>query len=369
VIAMSDNRAPERVSSQRDAETATVALGDDAAAVIAYGTETGQIVALDRTPTGGWSAPHVLAAPRRGVRSRLAVALAPDGRAVVTWMDPGDVGGRIVTASGRAGGGWSAPTPVSAITRDATSLSLSLGAAGDPRVVWVEMVESIRLAGRVRGARLAADAGPVDAVAPHVTARLPKRTPRTVSGRATFRVAMRCSEACDVRVRVLDRRTGAEMGAIARALPGGRRMTAQVRIPRLWANSVLLSKRAQRPRLEVLATDRAGNVARLARTVHIRVVDRPILSFRIAPDHDFAMFTRAGNRAVAQLVNGLITALGTGEIKSFRDLRGRYLRGMRAIEAAGYDEVYDTDVVDEIFSALEVPCAKAGYDAESVVSG
>ena len=132
---------------------------------------------------------------------------------------------------------------------------------------------------------------------------------------------------------------------------------------------MLLSKGARRPRVEVLVTDRAGNVARIARTVRIPVVDRPILSFRVAPDRYFAMFTRAGDRAVARLVNGLITALGTGEIGNVRDLRERYLRDMRAIEAAGHEDVWDTDVVDEIFTALEVPCAKAGVDAESVVSG
>jgi hypothetical protein len=303
-----------------------------------------------------------------GTASRLAAALAPDGRAVIAWTSPGDAGGKVVALSGRVSGTWSAPTRLSAITRDATSPSLALDAAGAPRLVWVEAVRSTSLAGRVRGARLAAASGPVDAVAPRITARMPRRTPATGTGRAVFRIPLRCSEACDVRVRVLDRRTRLEVAAIARALPAGRRWIAHVRVPRESANSVLLSKRARRPRLELLVTDRAGNVARTARTVRIPVVDRPILRFRVAPDHDFAMFTRAGDRAVARLVNRLITGLGTGEIVRFRDLRRRYLRGMRAIEAA-HEEVFDTEVVDEIFSVLEVPCAKAGYDAEAVVSG
>ena len=128
-----------------------------------------------------------------------------------------------------------------------------------------------------------------------------------------------------------------------------------------------MSRRARRPRIEVLATDRAGNVARVARTVRVRIVPRPLISFRVAPDHEFEMFTRAGDRAVARLVNELITALAAKEIDSVRDLRRRYQRGVRAI-ARTHDEIYDTAVQEEIFIALEVPLARAGYDANSVMS-
>jgi hypothetical protein len=105
----------------------------------------------------------------------------------------------------------------------------------------------------------------------------------------------------------------------------------------------------------------------VSRTVVVPVRHRSPLSFRVAADHGFAMFTAAGNRAVARLVNRLITALAGGDIKSSSDLRQRYRRGVRAIARQGHDEVYDTDVGEEIFAVLEVPCARAGYDAEAVM--
>lgn len=326
---------------------------------------------MDRGPGGAWSAPHVLHGKGRGgtepAEADLASVLTADGRAAVAWDGVGEVGLRVFAASGRPGGAWTAASPLSAITHEATSPSLALGAAGEPRVLWVETVSYSRPP-RLRGARLAsAEAAQGDHVAPVVATRIPARSPRTRTGVVAFRIPVRCSEACDVRVRLIDRRTTFEADAAVRSLPAGRDATVRLTTAGSFSHELLLSPRARRPRIEVLATDRAGNVARAARTVSVRIAPRPLISFRVALDHDFAMFSRAGDRAVARLVNELITGLATGEITRFRDLRRRYQRGRRAI-ARTHDEIYDTAVQEEVFIALEVPLARAGYDANSVIS-
>ena len=101
------------------------------------------------------------------------------------------------------------------------------------------------------------------------------------------------------------------------------------------------------------------------RQVAVRVIDRPLRSFEVAPDHDFAMFTKAGDRAVAQLVNRMIDAVATGTTE--RALRAMYRSGARAIEHAGHGEIYDTEVGDEIFDAISVPCARRGIDPEAIL--
>jgi hypothetical protein len=81
------------------------------------------------------------------------------------------------------------------------------------------------------------------------------------------------------------------------------------------------------------------------------------------------MYTRAGDRAVARLVNTLLEGLADRSIRSERALRSRYLAGARALERAGHGEVYDTAVGDEIHRVVWRPFALAGFNAEAVLSG
>jgi hypothetical protein len=115
--------------------------------------------------------------------------------------------------------------------------------------------------------------------------------------------------------------------------------------------------------LEVLVTDRANNVARERQRVRFRVIERPILSYLVGPNRDFAMFSKAGNRAIGRLVNELIRSAAARE----GGLRRRYRVGIRAIERAYPADDIDTAVKDEMFTALDVPLALAGYDAEAVM--
>jgi hypothetical protein len=60
----------------------------------------------------------------------------------------------------------------------------------------------------------------------------------------------------------------------------------------------------------------------------------------------------------------LIGAIAAGA--SERTLRRRPA-GIRAIDDAGLDDVWDTATGEEIFAALYVPCARQGIDAEAVM--
>jgi hypothetical protein len=183
----------------------------------------------------------------------------------------------------------------------------------------------------------------------------------------TFRIPVTCSEACDASVR-LDDGTDFVLAESVRELAGGRRTTVTLRVTGFVAVQMLADRRLRHPRIGVVVTDRAGNVARRTATVTFRVIDRPLIELRVAPNHDFAMFSKAGDRAVARLVNDLITGIARGTIKSERQLRRLYVRGRAAIRRK-HDEIDDTEVGDAIFEALYVPCKRRGYDPEYVVSG
>jgi hypothetical protein len=287
----------------------------------------------------------------------LTATLAPDGRAAVAWAG-------VLAAAGRAGGDWGQAVRQSAVTRDADGPSLTLALTGEPRLVWIEHAESA--SARVRGARLSADAV-TDTVAPVLTTTLPSRTPRTKTAHVTFRIPVTCSETCDASVRLVDRR-GVTVAESVRELAGGRRTRMTLRVQGFLALQLLAYRRLRHPRIEVLVTDRAGNVVRKSGTVTFRIVDQPLLAYRVAPDHEFAMFTKAGNRAVARLVNQLITGLANRTIKTQREMRRRYLAGFRAIHKRHF-EIEDSEVGDEIYTALLVPAVRRGFDLEAVMSG
>ncbi len=322
------------------------------------------LLAADRVAGGPWRSRRLatwISGPIEGEPpiSGVHAVLAPDGRAAVAWRDRRVV----VAAAGRAGGDWGRPTAQSAITRLPGPPALGLTTAGDPRLVWVEAAVHARL--RVRGAQLG-PAGVPDAVAPALTASLPSRTPRTKTGAVVLRVPVTCSEACDARVRLSAR--GIELASAVRELAASRPATLALKTAGFEALRLLADRRLRQPRLQVLVTDRAGNVARRSGTVAFRIVDVPMIELQVAPDHDFAMNSKAGNRAVARLVNDLIAGLAHGTIRSQRELRGRFVKGRAALRSRYGEIVDDTDPGDAIFEALYVPCKRRGYDPEVVAA-
>jgi hypothetical protein len=277
VWASLDGAPAARLTSDVAAGSPAIAVADDGSAVVAYAASGRRIVAADRAPGASWSVPRSLygTAEPPGAASEdsgLAAAIGPDGRAVVAWNVAGDISPRVVAAWGRVGGVWIPAVPLSAITHAAATPSVTLAASGDPRVAWTEAAGD-RSVARLRGARLAPKAPPIDGVAPALSTRLPAHTARTRRGEVTFHVPVRCSEACDVRLRLLAR-AGGEVASAVRELPADRAATLRLETPRHFARRMLMSKRARRPRLEVVVSDRAGNVARRARTVRFRIVDR-----------------------------------------------------------------------------------------------
>jgi len=361
-----DGGPAEHVGPVTPADDPSAEITDDGSALIAYATADGVLTA-DRAAGGAWLSHRLWTTPPARDEAgdsvvalditSLTAALAPDGRAAVAWAG-------VRAAAGRAGGDWGQAVRQSAVTRNAEDPSLTLAATGEPRLVWVEDAGNTPL--RLRGARLSADAV-TDTVAPVLTTALPSHTPRTKTARVTFRIPVTCSEACDASVRLTDG-TDFVLAESGRELAGGRRTTLTLRVKGFVAVQMLAYRRLRHPRLEVLVTDRAGNVALQRATVAFRIVDRPLLDYRVGPNHDFAMFSKAGDRAVGGLVNSLITSLARGTIKSERELRRRFVQGRAAIRRQ-HDEIDDTEVGDAIFLALYVPCVRRGYDPEAVVSG
>ena len=250
--------------------------------------------------------------------------------------------------SGRPGGEWTPAAPLSAVTRDAFSPELLVAPDGTLRAAWSELRP--RVGGDLfRAARLSPTPSP-DTTPPAIDTRLPARTKLTRNGRVSFRIPVTCSEACDARVRVIAR-DGHESVADVRELPAGRTTTFRLGPEEGFAHELLQSRRNRRPRLDVLVTDRAGNVARRSRTVVVPVRRRGVLGLRVSLGHDFGMSSRAGNRAVARLVNRLITRLARNEITSYDQLHGAYLRGIERI-SHHHDEVLRCAVVDKILRAL-----------------
>ena len=82
-----------------------------------------------RTADGAWTPPTTLGKTAGGADA----AIAPDGRAVVTWSAPtSDGDGEIVLARSRAAGGWSAPT----VLGPGTAPRIDVNASGSALVAW-----------------------------------------------------------------------------------------------------------------------------------------------------------------------------------------------------------------------------------------
>ena len=252
-----------------------VALADDGAAVVAYSQsdDPAAIFVVHRAAGGPWSAARLSGAPaheggdppegRPIIEDRavsVPTALASDGRAIVAWRvrETVSVTNRVVAAAGRAGGAWEPVLALSVPTRDTVGTpSAFLGAAGDPRVAWIE--DSLGPRGRLRADRLVADvdAGPADTAAPVLTVALPQTLRVSRRGRvAPLRLKVRCSERCDVRGELGD--------AIAhRAIAVGG--AALLR----FGPTVLVDPGVRHLRLRVMAADRAGNVTVRSRLVAV----------------------------------------------------------------------------------------------------
>ena len=374
VRASVDGGAPERLSTEVGAGSPAVAVADDGSAVVAYAGMRERVLVASRGAGGAWTLPRLLRGPPApgdtvgGLAQNYLETLIAGGRdgvrAAVAWRAPDIVGDRAFAASGRPGGEWTPAAPLSAVTRDAFSPELLVAPDGTLRAAWSELRP--RVGGDLfRAARLSPTPSP-DTTPPAIDTRLPARTKLTRNGRVSFRIPVTCSEACDARVRVISRQ-GHESVVDVRELPAGRTTTFRLGPEEGFANELLQSRRNRRPRLEVLVTDRAGNVGRRSRTVVVPVRRRGILGLRVSLDHDFGMSSRAGNRAVARLVNRLITRLARNEITSYDQLHGAYLRSLERVSHR-HDEVLRSAVIDKLLRALRKPLARFGYDAGALNS-
>lgn len=341
---------------------------DAGAALVVFGARGGRVSVVERPAGGGWMPPRQISdslsaqeqnVPEDGAPTDIDATgtLAPDGRAVVAWTADSIIHrGALVAVAGRLGGAWEAPVRLSSPVRWFGGWSFAPGG-----LRWDEFEDDNRFALLRRGARLVPDAeAPApDRAAPGVVTRLPTRLPRFTGGRLQLRVPVRCSEACVVRVDFAGE-------VVVRELEAGRPTTFRIGIV---ANSLLGRPGRRALSLALLVADRAGNVTRRSQTVLVRVVRRPLRSFKVSEDHDFSMYTKAGNRAMARLVNSLIEGLAAKTIRSERQLRRAYLDGAAAIERTFPQDELDTPVLDEVFVVTEPPFALAGYSAEGVLSG
>jgi hypothetical protein len=358
VRALDGDGAPVLVSTGTTPSTLSAALNDAGAAIVAHGNSAREIVLVERPPGGTWTVPHVLDDVAREASDSLddqashvsGAVLAADGRAVVTWSDEHDHLSAVEGANGRVGGPWSGPASLSAATRSGILASSWLDAAGEPRVLWQES----RLG--LRGARLAA--AREDVTAPVVTASLPARARAAEAGRFRLAVPVRCSEACDVRLTV----RGEE---VTRELPAGRTVTLRYRASAYLGE--LLLRRSRPLRVALVVTDRAGNVVRSSRQLQVRVVRRPLRSYKVGPGHDFGFDTAAGNRAAVRFVNSLIDRLAARSVRGTRAVATAFEDGLTALRRAGYEEVEDGEVRDALFRALRLPVVVAGYDAQLIL--
>jgi hypothetical protein len=355
---------PVDVTSGRDARV-TAAVADGGATLVAYTTAANEVAVVDRLGAA-WSQPRVIAAYARrysGYDSEdnkvvmVGSAVAPDGRAAVLWVRSADGRQQLYGAVGRVGGTWGAPQRLSAITRSASPGGLWLDATGAPRVLWSEEAAGLR------GATVAA--APLDTIPPSVTTRFPSSVPPTRTGRFTARVRVQCSELCDARLSfVSDEYDGF---GVVRSLAAGRARVLELRADNRLAAELRRNPKARRVRLRLVVTDRAGNVVRRAGLLRVRVIEKPIRSLKVAPDHDFGMKTTPGNRLVAALVNDLIDVAASGR-PTERALQARWARGRREIRRAGHREIGSDRVHREIYEALVVPLTRAGYDVDMVLS-
>ena len=358
VKASFDGGPAELAASVATAGSPRALIDDAGAAVVAFGAEPSTILLVERPADGAWSAPRAIQGSFASAEENefdedareieLRAVLAPDGRVVLAWPTWARwPGGGLAAVSGRIGGPWAAVVPLSSRVRGYADWGLGLTPEGAPRVDWSERDGDLRLLPR---AAVLVAAEPVDVPPPELTATLPERAPATRGDRLRVRVPVRCSAACDARVDI-------GLSSVVRSLAAGRSAQLGVTLTGLSAHPG-----NRRFRVHLTVADRAGNVVRRSSTLRVRVLRRPLRSFKVAPDHDFASCTRGGNRRLGQLVNSIIEGLADGSLKSAGAIRRAWRRGFDAIERDFPDECLgDTDVRDHIYEVLDTPLTLAGY--------
>jgi hypothetical protein len=275
----SERPLPAPVADIAAASGPAVALGNGGAAVVSFLAPVGppdereaRVLAIDRASPGTWSVPHPLWAPparedryESDPQSPLAVALADDGKAVVTWMAFSIEGSQAMAATGRAGGPWTSARFVSAATRSLDFPPAAMvDAAGHPVALWAEIAPGAR--GRLQADRAIDDAAaPPDRVPPAVSFTTPRRMPLTRSGLVRPRALVTCSEACDVRLQLFASPNGGEIQTAVRSLAAGRRTPISLPLDKRHSEIIRNPNSIEPDRLEVLVTDRAGNVTRRSR--------------------------------------------------------------------------------------------------------
>jgi hypothetical protein len=243
-------------------------IADDGSAVIAYSDRKQRISAVDRAAGAAWSSPHVLApAPttlNTGNQPQAPLtAVAPGGQATVAWGARRGKMAAVSAASGRAGGAWAPATALSSPAWHAFPSAVTLTAAGVPRVFWIERDRGDAL----RAATLAP--AKTDTTPPTVITRLPTRVAPTRTGRLAVTVRVRCSEACDARLSATAGKVNS--GHVSRAITPGRVATLRLPNEPEFRRELRVRPHSRRVHLELLVTDRAGNLVRQRRSVRVRV--------------------------------------------------------------------------------------------------
>jgi hypothetical protein len=358
VQAMLDAEPYGTIAYASESNGARPVVTDSGAALVTFGEDGGRVFAVEHPAGGGWLTAHQVSGSLAdsGMDGTTALGtIAPDGRAVVAWDGGSIIGhGSLVAAAGRVGGAWSAPVALSSPVRELDGWALDPGPAGEPGLKWTEGDGYPADTSIQRSARLVADAdAPApDRTAPVISTRLRSRLPETSTGELRLRVPLRCSEACVARVDfngsvvVRDLAAG-EQTSFAMGLAGG---------------SLLARPGLRKLRLEVLVADRAGNLTRRSQTVRVRVLRRPLRSFKVAANHNLATCTKAGNRKLVALVNSIIDGLADKSLRNARDIRRAWRTGVGAIERTYPNECLDdTDVREHVFEVLDTPLTLAGY--------
>jgi hypothetical protein len=266
---MIDGGAAETVDPTTAVSWIGSSIADDGSAVIAYSSRKQQIIAVDRAAAGTWSSPHMLApapaTPDTGDQPQAPLtAVAPGGKAAVAWGARRGKMAAVSAASGQAGGAWAPATPLSSPVWHAFPTGLTLTAGGVPRVFWIEFDRGDGL----RAATLAP--AKLDTTPPVVIARLPKRVAPARTGRLAVTVRVRCSEECDARLTATAGKV--DGGRASRAIAPGKVATLRLPSEPEFTRELRLHPRSRRVHLQLLVTDRAGNVVRQRRTVGVRVI-------------------------------------------------------------------------------------------------
>jgi hypothetical protein len=114
-------------------QVAVSAKGDAVAAWVRY---PGPAIEAATRPAGGaWTSPLALSAGD-GSAQGARVAIGDKGKAVAVWYRYTDTGSSVQAATWTAGGGWSAPSTLSAATGWAYLPDVAIDGQGDAVVVW-----------------------------------------------------------------------------------------------------------------------------------------------------------------------------------------------------------------------------------------